>query len=713
MKKGRDRLYSVWNFLFKIKSLILNSNTAHLTFITSIYIFFLSPVLKSTTLFPDHDNLGYHLQNYLYFSNSLQHGFGFPRWYPSDGGSPIGITSVSVFPMVPYRVLSYFLYTLLPLNPLTMYYINLILGMLIIGIGWWFFLFKLTSSRNSATFGSLMVLLGGSGITVLHQEQILATMTWIPWILLSLFQIKRQFNYIIVFAILFGFSMTLHYPQILLITILTIILMLFIAGKVKWFFHEMTLRRGLLLLLALILFIFAASPTLYIKKTVNNFSSPIRATRNIEEISAEDYIRINTSIYSSAPINYFRNYLSPDFNPDGKYRFTSTFSFKDKEFIYRYKIISDDQLAFYVSVTGVFFAVLAIIFNFRNALPIIGVLAVSAWASLGVYFYLPQLLFTIKFPLIGYFRHWYHFAPMVNFSLSALGAIGLLFINNLSRSLMMRVYVSQRFINLMSGLLIILVFTALLIETKDYSSRYIERFVAHELSPLPRFSKKEFLESVREDSLKSMLKDSLLSPPLIAYKEWWRLSEECPEVLNKIKMPFITHAVYNDINASFSGNGGVLKTFCNSNLPLYSVIANMLISKARDLEASFLSLSKPPVNDDIRYFNMKKIYIFQKNDYTVTPVGANLKGDVQTPALVVFPFSYKLGLKAYANGKETETYPVYQGGMTGIIVPKGKFDIGLVVPLSWYHFTLLIQAILLLFALVFSIYNYRGGKTNE
>ena len=84
-------------------------------------------------------------------------------------------------------------------------------------------------------------------------------------------------------------------------------------------------------------------------------------------------------------------------------------------------------------------------------------------------------------------------------------------------------------------------------------------------------------------------------------------------------------------------------------------------------------------------------YIFPRNDYTITPTEATLKGKALSSSLVVFPYSFKLGLKAFLNGQKVATYPVYNGGMTGIFVSKGDFDLKLIVPFSWYFLTMLMQ----------------------
>ena len=56
------------------------------------------------------DNARYHLGDFRYIASSLRHGWGFPRWYPWDGGVPVGMMSINFYHSMPYRILAYLLY---------------------------------------------------------------------------------------------------------------------------------------------------------------------------------------------------------------------------------------------------------------------------------------------------------------------------------------------------------------------------------------------------------------------------------------------------------------------------------------------------------------------------------------------------------------------------------------------------------------------------
>ncbi|MDP8215589.1 MAG: hypothetical protein RAO92_09405 [Candidatus Euphemobacter frigidus] len=62
----------------------------------------------------------------------------------------------------------------------------------------------------------------------------------------------------------------------------------------------------------------------------------------------------------------------------------------------------------------------------RTGLPLLALLAVFSILALRINFILPvpKLFFLIHLPTFDLFRKWIHFFPLVNFSLSALAAVG-------------------------------------------------------------------------------------------------------------------------------------------------------------------------------------------------------------------------------------------------------------------------------------------------
>lgn len=657
---------------FKVNQLIFNNSLSktllHLVLTASAYLIFLFFHIRSLRIV--RDNMFYQMPDYVYFANSLLHSFAFPRWLPWGGGVPIGLTLISFFNFLPYRLFGYLLYILLPFSPTEKYILTILLGMIITGIGWWLFLYKLTDSMYSATFGSLMIFWGGTGITIFHQEQILATMVWMPWIALTILQIRKNFSYILVLAILLGFSMTVHQPPIQLLSFIFLLLALILTGKIEWLVYIDKLKRGKwpILVLAILLFFLSASPIFYTIKTQKDFFSPVRRDE-VKAITYDDYINIGQG-FSSAPFAYFQSYIAFLKVPDPVQTPTDP--------------PSGDPDALFVTFIGLIFATLGIIFRRNTAIPIVIVLLLSAWATLGFKAYLPQMLFIIKFPYIEFFREWYHFFPVVNFSLSALGALGC--------SALLQSKIKKQQI-LIIGIIVV---TVMAIESEFHFRRYLNVIKRWSKSDISHQDKTQFLDSIK-NKVYSPGYDDLL----YVYKEYDNLYKESYRTING--SPFSVTSVYNDVNLSLSKEDAIKKLFDSGLFP-YAVTATIPLQQIKDINVSIYILS---TDLDFSFFKDKYStgkYIFSRNDYTISPTEVTLKGKALSSSLLVLPYSFKLGFEAFLNNRKVATYPVYKGGMTGIFISEGDFDLKFIVPFSWYFLTLLMQFFLLLFIFFFIYY---------
>lgn len=626
------------------------------------YAIFLLPVLGSARIFPAHDNFKYHFLNYLYFSNSLVHGYGFPLWYPDFGGVPVGVTSVNMFPFLPFRIIGYLLYGVTAFNPVTLYKLTLIIGMLIVITGWWLFLTELTLSRISATLASLLILFGGSGFTVFHQEQIIATMTWIPWILWMIMRLPRDSRGIFVLPILCGLAMSVHYPQIQLVTLFLVFAVLLILRKINKIKISLPYPGKPALALAVILFVLAASPVFYVNAVMKqDFSSPLRASEDIGASSMADYLRLNRQQYSSARLSYFGNYVRPDTNG------------------------WDDGFAFYVTLTGLFFAGLGLLLRWKRALPVTVILLGCAWATLGINGFSAQFLYFFHFPFIKYFRQWYHFVPMVNFCLSALAGLGFCacfeYINN-SFAKGARVI-----IRIIFALLVMVMF----IEARPYLRSYINKKLITVRQEAARLSNDDFIFLIKKGWFSRSWLDGSRFPPLVVYKPWFKAVTVCPQVVSG--PPYFSSHIYNDLKLSEEQKSALLLKFCNPRCLSGSVVAALPATRGVILENS----------DDLNKFNSKdnqpNLFLPAK-EYKITPKGVKSWGEFAQEGMLVFPFAYPLKLKAYLNSRPVMTYPVYGGALTGVWLSAGKFDLELRLPFSWYEVTLIIQAILFLLVLL-------------
>src|SRR3989304_8835520 len=187
---------------------------------------------------------------------------------------------------------------------------------------------------------------------------------------------------------------------------------------------------------------------------------------------------------------------------------------------------------------------------------------------------------------------------------------------------------------------------------------------------------------------------------LFMYKEWWNLLKEGPELTTPqttSKPLFITRAIYNNIN-SHSNFNSHLKQFCNPNVYNYSVIATIPAEKVKNVK---MDIREMPDDYVFSSSNLISNRYFHVSEFQISPYGASLKIQMPEPVMAVLPYNYKLGLRVYLNNKRVETYPVYNGAMIGVFLPKGEVNLYAKMPFSFYEFALLIQAMLAVFIFVF------------
>ncbi|MEK6680657.1 MAG: hypothetical protein AABY79_01665, partial [Nitrospirota bacterium] len=179
------------------------------------------------------------------------------------------------------------------------------------------------------------------------------------------------------------------------------------------------------------------------------------------------------------------------------------------------------------------FAALGTISQRNTAAPIVIVLLLSAWATLGFKAYLPQTLFIIKFPYIEFFREWYHFFPVVNFSLSALSALGC--------SALLQSKIKKQQI-LVIGIIVV---TVMAIESEFHFRRYLKVINRWSHNYVSHQDKTQFL-----DSIKNRVDSPGYDDLLYVYKEYDKLYKESNRTING--NPFSVSSIYNDVNLSLS-----------------------------------------------------------------------------------------------------------------------------------------------------------------
>ena len=353
---------------------------------------------------PAGDSHTFWYPSFEHILNAVRDGYLFPQWFPTSGGVRIGLSHITFSPTLPHRILGCYLYSFLPFSSVIIYKLGYISGVMLMCFGWWLVLNHLTGCRLAAYFGTLMIMMGGAGITF-HQEQVLGVTCYIPWFVYSILKIRDDPRFIFPAAILFGLGLTVYYPQIEFISMgLFIVVMAFFSpSTIKNLF--LAQKRSSVLLL--ILFILALLPALYLLKDINNLACD---TRKFSTDTYPEYLKMNQAGLSSASSSYFHQYIKP--------------TVQDAE-IEGYGEMPD-RCSLFVGRIALVLALFGIISMPRKAWPIIIFLVFFIALTLGINspISIPSILFMLRFPTINLFREWVHFFPMINFCLSALAALG-------------------------------------------------------------------------------------------------------------------------------------------------------------------------------------------------------------------------------------------------------------------------------------------------
>ena len=356
--------------------------------------------------FPIHDSRNWQFPVFQYIGESLSATASFPAWIPIGGGVRTGFFQIPHFFFAPHRLFGYALYTLSPLPDVNAYKIQQLFGVLILSAGWWLFLERLTQSPLAASFGTLALAMGGTGITW-HEEQVLSTTYLIPWFLLAAWQLENDRRLLFAIAAMFGLAATIYYPHILLLSFL-VWLVTFSVFRSGAFRQRISVATPLNISACIIIFLFCAAPLVYFLLHADILSSPVRVWRGAPMIarSYEEYVDLSLGAMpgSSAYPDNFWQYLNP-LMPTSDYSHSS----------------------FFVGRITLIFCLAGLLLAPRRTLPILLMAGVFACLTLG--FRSPidfiEPLFRLSPSIMGSFRQWFHFFPMVNFCLSALAAIGL------------------------------------------------------------------------------------------------------------------------------------------------------------------------------------------------------------------------------------------------------------------------------------------------
>lgn len=594
--------------------------------------------------YPRADSWSYHVVNFEYFAEAFRQGAGFPEWYASAGGIRIGFSHINTGFALPHRLFGYALYALTPLSVLTTYKLSVAFGVLLLGLGVGLFLERLTASVSGALVGSLAIMLGGVGATTVHQEQVVFTATWIPWILLALYEIKNDRRWLLVIGGLLGLSAVAHYPQIQMVSIGLYGLVAILVNRRAVAERLFIPGRGLAFL-AIALFILAILPLPYIATHLNDLLSNERGTlipKTWEEYTAN---RFNLGV---TDLIFIKQYLFP---------------------VIHWDVL--DPAGLFIGRITVLLAIVGLIFNFSKSLPAALLAGIFAFLVMGSYapINLVSVLYHTMPLLIRPFRQWYHFFPLLNLCLAAIAAFGTAW---LIRRISAAGYWRHWLMLVFYGIAV-----AQATELADYSWRYA--MTQGLLKPLP--------------SPFDRLTGSVHSPSIVQYKNRL-LAEKCfPRYVlgtaylttNMLGTTYLTTniksvlSVGEQLTAVCSNNPSEVEPITVANIP------TALLPKL----ANLVPAVEPP----------KPIRMKLQFD------GINIDVETNHNSLLVAPINYDLGVTATINGDDVNIWRT-NAALVGVLVTPGKHAIKISVVndaylyILWIHIAVTLITVMLITVLL-------------
>jgi hypothetical protein len=265
-------------------------------------------IFFSPDFFLPRDSYLFHWRIFDYVSQYLKFFGRFPEWDFRYGISLIPFGNNFLL-FMPYRWIGYALVAYFGVDSVTAYKVSFLIfgqGLFLLGI----FLFHKTllKSKWAGLLAVVLACLSSLSFALFHQEQMLGTLFFIPWVGWAL--LKR---YGILALALLGFSLNCHYPQLLFIYYGICFL-----GYGFFVPHRTRFRVNHT---AILCFLVALGPLIY---SYARYNGTLRSSfrdqqRSIEAASFEDYQRVNKLGPSSVHPRNFSLFLQTTFKPAPEY----------------------------------------------------------------------------------------------------------------------------------------------------------------------------------------------------------------------------------------------------------------------------------------------------------------------------------------------------------------------------------------------------------
>jgi hypothetical protein len=262
--------------------------------------------------------------NYPYFHYILTHILQFnelPFWnFNVNAGEPIFLFINHNYLLHIPHIISYIIYPYVN-NIITtsqMFWWSLLGSIWIFSISMFFLCKSLYKSSYTALIIFMICLFSGTASGVLHQEQIMASLFYIPWILLALhrYYLNNHPAWLILSALFLGLAMINHYPHLPLYSLIIMLSLciLYYWEKILQFcsIQLKTPRRNIILLISCIfvtIIIMTPSVLMY-KEYSNKISSPYRNVSDVTKGVNYDYVRKSKRTNSLNPHTIF-HFLFP------------------------------------------------------------------------------------------------------------------------------------------------------------------------------------------------------------------------------------------------------------------------------------------------------------------------------------------------------------------------------------------------------------------
>ncbi len=596
---------------------------------------------------PRGDSYVFHIPSFLQIAEGFARGEGFSEWLPAAGGVRTGFSHIHLGVATPHRFLGYLLYSITPLSALVAYKSAFAIGIILIGLGWGLCLERLTRSTLGASLGSLAIMLGGTG-TGFHQEQILYTMMYMPWLLLALIEIKRDRRWLVVFAALLGLAATAHFPQIYALSLTLVVLMTLLASP-RSIKDRVFLPGRNQLIASVLLFGAAALPLVYILANMDGLLSWHRP--NLTAISYTNYIEMLGRQYR---LSDMLQYVRPSTD---------------------LPLENLDISGFYTGEVTVIFALAAIVFAFRAAWPIalFALIAAMLTVGTGAPIDIVGVLYLVASPIIKSFREWYHFFPVVNFCLAALAAIGITWCAQRVETMRHRGYGKLPYA--LAGIFVLGIYQLAYVVFPYSRGHYL---IEHE----NRITREDFSRYDHDPSVLQYRARLILDREEAASID----RDASPQAMDNPRPVFVAASVKYGIGLPDDQISAYLAS---------GPAGNIAIIGGAPTDHPEIVTGKPSAA--------------ATSEFTLRTHGIDIATTSAKSSLLVTPMNYDLDIDATLNGKPAAVLRV-NGALAGIPVPAGKSSVSLRVKPDIYPWIFYLHALVQLIAAGMIIYLLAGTR---